>query len=55
MRHRRTTLFLEAAQPIVEAAGGTFTDRLGDATHEHDTAVSTNGLLHNEVIAALAP
>lgn len=46
---------LAAVKPIVEAAGGTFTDRLGEATHEHDTAVSTNGLLHDEVIAALAP
>lgn len=46
---------LAAIQPIVEAAGGTFTDRLGEATHEHDTAISTNGVLHAEVIAALAP
>jgi len=45
---------LAAVKPIVEAAGGTFTDRLGEPTHEHDTAVSTNGLLHAEVIAALA-
>ena len=46
---------LAAVKPIVEAAGGTFTDRLGESTHEHDTAISTNGLLHAEVIAALAP
>ncbi len=46
---------LAAVKPIVEAAGGIFTDRLGEATHEHDTAVSTNGLLHAEVIATLAP
>ena len=45
---------LAAVQPIVEAAGGRFTDRLGDATHLHDTAVSSNGLLHDEVIAILA-
>ena len=45
---------LAAVKPIVEAAGGTFTDRLGEPTHEHDTAISTNGLLHDEVIAALA-
>jgi len=44
---------LAAIQPIVEAAGGTFTDRLGEATHEHDTAISTNGLLHDTVITAL--
>ncbi len=46
---------LAAVKPIVEAAGGRFTDRLGEATHEHDTAISTNGLLHDEVIATLAP
>ena len=46
---------LAAVKPIVEAAGGTFTDRLGETTHEHDTAVSSNGVLHAEIIAALAP
>jgi histidinol-phosphatase len=46
---------LAAVKPIVEAAGGMFTDRLGEATHEHDTAISTNGLLHAEIIAVLAP
>ncbi|MEP6300077.1 MAG: inositol monophosphatase family protein, partial [Ilumatobacter sp.] len=46
---------LAAIKPIVEAAGGRFTDRLGEATHEHDTAISTNGLLHDEVVAILAP
>ncbi len=46
---------LAAIKPIVEAAGGRFTNRLGVATHENDTAVSTNGLLHDAVIAALAP
>lgn len=44
---------LAALLPIVEAAGGTFTDRLGEATHEHDSAVSSNALLHDEVIAHL--
>ena len=44
---------LAALKPIVEAAGGTFTDRLGDATHLHDTAISSNGRLHAEVIALL--
>ncbi len=44
---------LAALKPIVEAAGGTFTDRHGVATHEHDTAISTNGLLHARVLAAL--
>lgn len=44
---------LAAIKPIVEAAGGIFTDRHGEATHEHDTAVSSNGLLHDTVIALL--
>ncbi|MFN3257420.1 MAG: inositol monophosphatase family protein [Ilumatobacter sp.] len=46
---------LAALKPIVEAAGGTFTDRFGEMTHLHDTAVSTNGRLHAEVIASLQP
>ncbi len=37
---------LAAVKVIVEEAGGTFTDRHGEATHEHDTAISSNGLLH---------
>jgi histidinol-phosphatase len=45
---------LAAVKPIVEAAGGTFTDRLGEATHEHDSAVSSNGLLHDVVMEYLA-
>jgi len=45
---------LAAVKPIVEAAGGRFTDRHGESTHEHDTAISSNGLLHDEVIALLA-
>ena len=44
---------LAAIRPIVEAAGGTFTDRHGEATHLHDTAISSNGHLHAEVIAHL--
>lgn len=44
---------LAAVKVIVEQAGGTFTDRMGVATHEHDTAISSNGLLHAEVLAAL--
>ena len=45
------------ANPTVrsfEEAGGTFTDRNGVATHEHDTAISSNGLLHAVVVRALA-
>jgi histidinol-phosphatase len=44
---------LAAIQPIVEAAGGSFTDRHGEPTFEHDTAVSSNGLLHPDVIVLL--
>ena len=39
---------------LVEEAGGTFTDRHGAPTHETDTAISTNGLLHAEVLRRLA-
>jgi histidinol-phosphatase len=46
---------LAALAPIVEAAGGTFTDRHGASTHLHDTAISSNGLLHDEVISRLTP
>jgi histidinol-phosphatase len=38
---------------IVEEAGGRFTDRHGNATHEHPTAISSNGLLHAQVIERL--
>jgi histidinol-phosphatase len=44
---------LAGVKPIVEAAGGRFTDRHGEASFEHDTAISTNGVLHDEVIALL--
>src|SRR5688500_15712161 len=43
---------LAAVKVIVEEAGGTFTDREGVATYEHDTAISSNGLLHAAVLAA---
>ena len=45
---------LAALQPIVEAAGGRFTDRVGEATYRHDTAISSNGILHADVLAMLA-
>jgi histidinol-phosphatase len=45
---------LAAVRVIVEEAGGRFTDRHGEPTHEHDTAISTNGRLHDEVVARLA-
>lgn len=44
---------IAAVQPIVEAAGGTFTDRAGAATHRNDTAISSNGLLHRTALEAL--
>jgi len=45
---------IAAVQPIVEEAGGRFTDRHGIATHRSDTAISSNGLLHPLALAALA-
>ena len=44
---------LAAVKIVVEEAGGMFTDRHGVATHEHDTAISSNGLLHAAVVQAL--
>jgi histidinol-phosphatase len=44
---------LAAVRLIVEQAGGAFTDRHGVPTHEHDTAISSNGVLHAEVIDRL--
>ena len=45
---------LAALQVIVEEAGGRFTDLAGVARPDGGSAVSTNGLLHDEVLAALA-
>jgi len=42
-----------AIQVIVEEAGGRFTDLAGAARPDGGSAVSTNGLLHVEVLAAL--
>ncbi len=44
---------LAAVRVIVEEAGGTFTDRRGAATHEQDTAISSNGHLHRTVLERL--
>ena len=44
---------LAAVMPIVEGAGGRFTDRFGERTHEHDTAISSNAVLHDAVIHLL--
>ena len=40
---------LAAVMVVVEEAGGTFTDRHGERTYLHDSAVSSNGLLHGHV------
>ncbi len=37
---------LAAVMVVVEEAGGTFTDRHGERTFMSDTAISSNGLLH---------
>jgi histidinol-phosphatase len=42
-----------AVRLLVEEAGGMFTDRHGVPTHETGTAISTNGLLHDEVLRRL--
>jgi fructose-1,6-bisphosphatase/inositol monophosphatase family enzyme len=39
-----------ALVPIVEEAGGTFTDWLGNATHTGGSGISTNGYLFQTVM-----
>ncbi len=46
---------LAALKILVEEAGGTFTDRHGNPTHLSDTAISSNGRLHDQVIRRLHP
>ncbi len=46
---------LAALQVIVEEAGGRFTDLSGTARADGGSAVSTNGWLHDEVLAILSP
>jgi histidinol-phosphatase len=46
---------LAAAQVIVEEAGGRFTDLGGTPTPAGGSSVSTNGLLHDRVLAAMRP
>ncbi len=46
---------LAALSVIVEEAGGRFTDLSGVARVDGGSAVATNGLLHDEVLAALTP
>jgi histidinol-phosphatase len=45
---------LAALQVLVEEAGGRFTDLSGVTTSSGGSALSTNGLLHDEALAALA-
>ena len=42
-----------AVQAIVEIAGGRHTDRFGVRDYEQNSAISTNGRLHDEVITSL--
>ena len=44
---------IAAVSLIVEEAGGRFTDRFGTPTHEHPTAISSNGILHDRVVSRL--
>ncbi len=44
-----------AVQPIVEEAGGRFTDWQGNPRHDGGDSVATNGLVHDLVLAALRP
>jgi len=45
---------LAALQVVVEEAGGRFTDLAGEARPDGGSAVCSNGLLHDEVLAGLA-
>ena len=44
---------LAAVRLLVEEAGGTLTDRHGVPSHDRGTAISTNGLLHGEILRRL--
>ncbi len=46
---------LAAIQPIVEEAGGTFTDGNGVARADGGIGISSNGLLHDALLAAITP
>lgn len=43
-----------ALMPILEEAGGSFTDWAGNRTHTASDALSTNGVLHERVLAEMA-
>jgi len=40
-----------ALKPLVEEAGGRFTNLAGESTHRGGSAISTNGLLHDQVLS----
>jgi histidinol phosphatase-like enzyme (inositol monophosphatase family) len=42
-----------AVQPIIEEAGGRFTDWNGEVTIHHGEGIATNGLVHDEVLGLL--
>jgi len=44
---------LAAVQVIVEEAGGTFTDFAGEQRIDGNSAISSNGLLHAELLEAV--
>ena len=44
---------IAAVRLLVEEAGGRLTDRHGVATHDSDTAISSNGVLHDEILVRL--
>jgi histidinol-phosphatase len=45
---------LAAVQVIVEEAGGRFSDREGEARIDGGSAVASNGLIHDELLAAVS-
>jgi histidinol-phosphatase len=45
---------LAAVKVIVEEAGGRFSDFAGEARIDGGSAISSNGLLHDELLAAVA-
>jgi histidinol-phosphatase len=54
VEHEMNTWDNAALQVIVEEAGGRFSDLRGEARIDGGSAVSTNGLLHDQVLAALS-
>jgi histidinol-phosphatase len=45
---------LAAVQVIVEEAGGRFSDAVGESRIDSGSAVTSNGLLHDELLRAVA-